>query len=1220
MGYILHMSDFHCGKNPTEEKARLTDLAAWITANKIPIDYLVFTGDMIDAPSVLLSCIRKLKKSDPAKFDYLKTTGGVDQDAILTAVRKAGADSIALYDAQLRETTLHSMEQAGKLFLEFIHQIDLDNRRVILCCGNHDRMRPAGEPAFSCDTGVVTEDIMAAPFEAYNALCSLVNDKLSYRTTVYSHEGINFVIANSNWNVPIKGSTNRMCVSCKALSNELSKLRKADSFDRQRNLFVAHKPFDDFCETVKYPYAGDLLTVGQQIHRTASAFLYGDKHSYCVKFNNELKEFMCGLPLSSGRGRYNLLDLDPTDGIRSCSYIINDAGGWTMVPITDCQESIYAQSKPYLKEYAFDLLAKSKTVPAQWDRVMEIMQAAHDGGTIRELSNLFTSFSDLRQGKHTIEYDPSVTLFDQFVSLITSSPLQAVSIKGRPGVGKSTFLTTEYLYMLWLFSSGKTRYIPFYFNFDSIAAELTDDMAAVNDVTTYITHCTDRFDAFLSGCRKLSETYRLPLCLFIDGLEKSKILAPGNTLEKQIYQLVETKLHHHEDKYVMAFSTHDSYNFEDSFEQINRFEYVLFMNRVRILPYKTKEPKQDLFLSSYLALTGKPTDDTVISALKTVLVKFRRPSIDLFFLHHCDKHIFSIKEDEEIWDVLKAHLDDLDLISLDLFKLQRDSIQQAVGLLFSQRKCYAEIVSTEGLKDLKITDFLTILNAPIITNYLIAKHFVQELVTYSNISNGKIPEDSILYSFMPHELSVLIRLILDWSSSADNTLARFINHHKDDLNGYLYSTISYLCGHLRKGDNDNLLSSLPPPDRTRNTFFTFCHRRSYDLAAAVHSGKKFPTETILLEFIDNESYRKFNRSYQLHYYQDASINSIRNQSEWNPDKPPQIGFDFRYSFLMLLSKLEPALLCAKPYPLMQLDLFTLCDLVYSRLQYVSPNGLFYSAKYNTRDDSECEAILARMVALLDKYNTLYGRKKSANSRIGAYFSLMHSRFETIKKSVTGNKGKQVDIPYVSPCYDFAQVLQLPTLARVGWNIDVLGEIKLENQPNYTADDAPPIMESLMQHVMESVYIAQLFLPEDLPEEDFQKSEVISLLLFSELGKTYNGDYSPNYSNYSKRKSMEETDLAHMSILGALDGYATQPTFIKPVSSDTAININMRICWEIKMIQREFKYYTLYHKLGFTDERRAEFEADFEEPTTNICKSIRDQLVLKNPDFKDLIGV
>ena len=1213
------MSDFHLGKNIVLEKNRLSQLATWLTDRNINVKYLIFTGDMIDAPTVQAQCILKLKKQYPSISEYLKPN--TEPNSILPCICSAGKEFISFYNAQLRESTLCAMKQAGEIFLEFINQIGLDKKRVILCCGNHDRMRFAEEKELTCikEQGM-DEDTINKPFEAYDALCQIINDRLSHQTMIYPCDDMNFVIANSNWKTPVQNETNRMCINCESLSYHLTQLRQSDTFNRNHNLLIAHKPYDDFCESVKYPYTNESLTIAQIAERTTAAFLYGDKHSYSVKVKNTLKEFMCGLPLSFQGVRYNLLDFDPSVGFHSCSYILNDGNGWIKVPITDCIESIYNESRAYLKDFAFTLLTGNKSVPFEWDEVVTIMQNAHNKDTLVKLSELFSSFSELRQGQPTIEIQNN-TLFAQLISLIESSALQAVSIKGRPGVGKSTFMTITYLYMLWLFSCGKTRFIPFYFNLDTVTTNLAKDVNSSCNVEAYISYCLEQFSDYLNNCLKLSKEYKLPLCLFIDGLEKSKILAPGNNMiEKRIYQLVETELQS-TDRYLMCFNTHNSYNFEDSFEKINRFTYVLYMNRVRILPYKSEEQKQNMFLSSYLALKGIPADDIKLQALKKTLSKFRTPAIDLFFLHHCDEHIFKIQDNENIWDVLRTHLTVLENISDHMFKFRIDTIQHAAGLLFSQRKCYAEIVNAVEVKSLTIAEFLLFINSPIITNYLIASYYVQELTTYSNSSSTRIHEDSILYSFVPHELAILIRLILDEKGNAVNDiLARFIDQHSKELNGYLYSTIAYLCGHLRTGDNANLINSLPKPDRKSNGFFALCHRRSYDLANAIYSDQKFPVENILIEFIDNETYRKFNRSYQLHYYQDISNNSIRNQREWDPHKPPQRGFDFRSSFLMLLSKLEPALQDAKAYPLMQLDLFTLCDLIYSRLQHMTSDGLFYSAKYNERNDSESEAIMNRIVVLLKKYNSVYGGKKSTNNRIGAYFSLMYAQFDKAKKSISKNKGKDVDIPYVSPCYDFEQILALSRLARVGWNIDIPGEIKPEYQPNYkidpeTGSSVTPIRETLMQHVMESVFIAQMFLPDTLPEEGYQKSEVISLLLFSELGKTEDGDYSPNYSNYNKRKNIEETCLAHMSILGALDGYATQPKLFQPLSSGTSININMRICWEIKMIQCEYKYYTLYKELKFNDERRTEFEADFEEPVTNICKSIREQLVLKNPNFK-----
>lgn len=1218
MSYILHMSDFHFGRDPALERTRLDDLATWIKSNQIHIDYLVFTGDMIDAPTIQTECIRKLKKIDLEKFKNLKPTD--DNDIILSHIRAAGSDIISIYDDVLRQVTIQSMKQAGEIFIDFVKQINLDNRRVVLCCGNHDRMRFATEDNFNCDGDChIDESTLAAPFEAYDALCRIINDNLSHNTMIYSHEGMNFVIANSNWRTPALKETNNMCVSCKSLSELLSQLRESDTYAKNRSFLIAHKPYDDFCESTKYPYTGESFTILQIIERTTEAFLYGDKHSYSVRINNNPKEFMCGLPISSCGVRYNLLDFEPDFGIRSCSYILNDGHGWSKVPITDCIESVYDESKQYLKDYAFILLTGTNTVPVNWDSAIKLMQSAYEKETLAEISKLFTSFSVLRQGKRAINIIED-NFFDEFISLIENSSLQSVGIKGRPGVGKSTFTTIAYLYMLWRFSGGKTRYVPFYFNIGAITANLPEEVIASRNVDFYISYCFKQFSDYFKSCCELSKKNNLRLCLFIDGLEKSKSLAPGdNTIEKRIYQLVETELGNN-DRYVMCFNTHDSYHFDSTFDKINRFEYVLFMNRARIIPYKAKEQKMEAFLSAYLSLRQKPADYEMLQKIKKNLIKFRKPSIDLFFLYHCDKHIFEIEENEAIWSVLRTHLTNLENIADRMFRFRIDTVRQAVGLLFSKRKRFTEITDPNNTESLNIVEFLAIINTPILANYLIADYYVQILSQYSDTSDA-IPRDAILYSFMPNELSITIRLLLDEKGEAANDmLSRFIDLHKGELDGYLYSSLVYLCGHLRTERKLNLIRKLPDPNRESNNFFALCGRRSYDFAMVVCETNKFPIENILMEFIDNENYRKFNRSYQLHYYQDTSNNAILNQSPWDPGRAPMMGFDFRYSFLALLSKLEPALQRQKPYPLMELDLFTLCDLIYSRLQYMGADAFFYSAKYNQKDDPKGEAIVSRIVMLLKNYCQLYGGKNSTNDRIDAYFSLMYARFTEILKKLAGNKGKDVSIPYAPPSHDFSQILKLTSLARVGWNIDAPGDIKVDSQPVYSPDPetgvpALPIRETLMQHVMESVYIAQMFLPDSIPEEGFQKHKVISMLLLSELGKTYSGDYSPLYSNRVSCRRSEEKGLAHILTLGALDGYAAQPMFFKPFSSESAMDINMRICWEIKMIQMEYKYYMLYDQLDFNEARRSEFEDDFKEPTTSICKKIRELLILGNPDFK-----
>lgn len=1212
------MSDFHIGKDKKEQK-KLLGLAEWIKREKLEIECLVFTGDMIDAPSVQDKCIQRIKK-EYLSSEAIKNIKKVkDQDELKKILESAGKECVDAYNKILLEVTVDEMGKAGNLFAQFIESIGVDSQNVVLCCGNHDRIRFIGDDSFNCRKEKEPVDDKKS-FEAYDKLCGIINKRLSHTTTEYSCGNINFVIANSNWKLPEHGETNKMCVDCKHLCETLRGLKHSGDLNICNNIFIAHKPYDDFCENSKYYHSPDgSQNVYELTAQVVTAFLYGDKHAALEKSNNQPKEFMCGMPLCEDGVHYNLLDFQAGRGIVSVSHLVGEGEGWKKVPISKCIEQVYKASCDYLKDFSISLLEWSEErdfIKNQWDDMLKLVRDAFQSKRFQLLSDLFNSFCELRQGASTIAIEES--LFKTIEEKIKNSKkVHALGIKGRPGAGKSTFLTLEYLYMLYNLSTGRSSYVPFYFSVNEI-----DKDQKFFDTEKYITFCAEQFNVFLSRCCEIRNEYKLPVCIFVDGLEKSKILSPADyTLEKRIYMKLESSLSK-EDKYVMSFNTQDMYKFDDTFEKINDFSYVLFTNSIRVLSYKDKETKFESFITAYLKLKGNSVDSSLIEETKQKLARIHKPTIDLFLLHFCDKQILGVTAGMETWEALKLHLDGLKMIEDDLFNT-RDDIREAAGMLYAERKRYSAIANEKKENQITVEEFLLLVNTPVIMDYLVAKYFVHELIKYSEIAD-EIPFDSILNSFLPNELAILVRLILDDDNSAENTLFRFIDKHicEKKISSYLHSTIAYLCGHLRTGDAQRLMEKLPKPIKeTDADLFSLCYRRSYMLANVVCDSKngygQGKAEDIILELVDNVEYRKFNRSYQLHYYQDASLTGEQTQAKWSINRLPIDGFDFRRSFLMLYSKLNLGTSDdAKKYPLLEFDLFTLCDLVYSRVQHVTTKGFFYDGKYNTKDDSEAEAVLKRTIQVLNRHNSQYGFNKCTNKRIAAYFSLMQDRLQTVLSKVVAAKGKSISISHSAACSVFQEIQTLEKLKRVGWEINTSGTVKPLPTKEIEKETAPVWQESLMQHIMEAVYIAQIFLPEHLPVEGYQKAKVISLLLFSEIGRIKTGDYSPNYSALNKLKKQEREKLFQMLLLGSMDGYAVQSIFFEPINErpTTDADINIRICWEIKVIQREYRYYTLYNELEFSEERRAEFEDDFEEPDTEICREIRKHLIKDNPAY------
>lgn len=1205
MKNILHMSDIHYGKDVELEKSRLVTLAEWINKENININFLVFTGDMIDSFEIKNKCIATLKKNYPV-LDKLRPESSTEE--VISAVRIAGEECCRDYNNEIKRISKRNMKEIGELFGEFAKEINVDSSHIILCCGNHDCLIFANElNTVECNNKMIVKEKYKDKFSVYDDLCKILNDKLSHSKLSYSYDGCTFIIANSNWG-SVSDKDQHMCVDCSSVVEEINKLK----LENPKNcFFIAHKPVDDFCETAKFPYGADeRLTMTQMIERTVSAFLYGDKHSFVAK-NNKLMEFMCGDSLSKDVVHYNLIAYND-EGIQSNSFIINNGNEWSKIPTNDSLEEIYKISKKYLKSYAFDLLNFSAKVPDLWDDAIKIMEKADDSRRVLQSSIMFASCCETYPNR-VIDIEH---IYDDLAEVIKkSTKMQAVGVKGCPSVGKSTFMSIAYLYMLRQLSMGKINAIPFYFDLRKVTDEIGSK--AVQDVKKFTKNCINEFKLYLESCILSARKHGRPLWLFITGLEGCRLLdAECDSIEKAIYILLETSLSSYQDRYVMCLNNH-KYGLDTSFDQIRNFEIVFYLNALRTIPYKNNEQKLNNFLTAYLALhQGHENENTALNVI-SYLTRLHFIDADLSFMHYCLDEITRLPAEASTGDLLAKNAETLENISLAQFRFRIEKIQKIAGMLYSEKRRFVEIINIPELKDINISEYLNLCNHPLILNYLIARYYVQELIQYSD-SSLPIPHDSILHCFIIHDVAVMVRVILDINLGGNvrNNLEHFIERHSVELNGYLYSMIVYLCGHLKYVGGDELLFKIGEHPTVNSKFFEFCQRRSYALAKAVCAENRHEKEEHLLELLHNDEYRLFNRIYQLYYYGDIKINSISMRESWNFSSRSRIvGFDFRSTFLILLSKLEESLEQKKPYPLLEVDLYTICDLIYSRLQDASSKSLFYSEKYNQKDDSESEAVLTKAIFLLEKYTKMYGYKKNSNKQIEIYFEFMKNKFKEVNESLSKTVGKTVTVPYVSAAYDFEKVREMSRLLRVGWNINkkTVPENKISSKKTVKKSNKP--FETVMEHVMEAVYIAQMFLPEKLNLQGYDKYKVISVLLYADLGRTFTGDYSPVYSNVRDWNIIEEIGLSYYFVLGFLDGYADQPIYFSLAQDRKASDINVQIAWEIKKIQIEYKYYILYDQLNFDDARREDFESYFEEPYTDICKNIREQLIFKNPRFQ-----
>lgn len=1246
MSNILHMSDLHLGKSPKTESERLASLACWIASQGICIRYLVFTGDVIDARVITEACIQELVSAYPDEFsDVINESIHDKTDVYLQHIKKIGNDFVEKYNSLLNSLTKKQVECAIKLMRDFLREINVPTDRFIACCGNHDRLRYLSLSAseLACDsTHRIDEDHYKRDYEPYIMFCNGINPKLTFNTSLYCTEDLFFVISNSNWRTPTDTSSNNACIHCGEVIRIFAELEKINGYCREKTIFLAHKPFDDFCETTKYPYSNSqYITTRDIIERGASMFLHGDKHAYIARTDNSMQEYMCGCPIAYDNVHYNLIDY--SEGTTTARYIKLSENSWVSIPIGDFLENAYNISKVYLKGLSSKFLNVDSNIPVNWNDALSMMQTAIDSGRFSTVTQLFSSCCTLYNELHAKER-LNGDLFNVFYSrVISSNHFRAISVKGEPGTGKSTFLSIEYLYMLRKYQRGECSIVPFYFDFDKLIFQIeqsikNNEQYTISDI---LDMAYNAFKDFLNDCLNLLQPYHMSTCLFIDGLDTKNVFVDiGLTLEERVYDLLEQLLQHSGNRVVMGLNTHDGLKHKDSFYAVNRFQYVLYLNKVHIVPYKTPS-RYDDFVSAFYKLKGYTGDYT---KLLLSLRKLRRVSVDLHYLCSNESILLNTEDNTDSWMVMKNQIEIIiehvdKLFSNPNTNKQKLLYQTAFQLIFNC-KTYQYISNNLKSGRLLYTDFLKIRNSPEIALFLVANHYIEELKYYSQ-SNDTIPEDSILWRFITRDLAVLIRLLSDKLHIRIDLYESLVTKHIDEIHHHLKSMLIYLLGHSKHEEKEEkleLIKTLSNTHEENSTFFQLCSRRSTELGLIISQENDHDlANRFICDLIDNESYRMFNREYMLRYYCDKPVSQKKGNILWDYALGQVDGFDFHNCFLTLVSKLDYCFIHEKPYPMLEIDLFTICDLIFSRLQKANTvEPLFYSAIYNSNESNLARSVLNRTIALLSKYFERYGQKEQSrglNQRVSTYFTYVTNQFKAIVDELNNSIGKDVKEPFVSQALDYRKILLLCNKPRVGWNIAKAGSISKKMRPKYSRPNSVgfpiaswgksmPVRETIGQHVLECLYIAQLFLPDTIDIDGYSKSTIISMLLMSEVGKIETGDYSPTYTNFKfDYESKERQCRQEFLTLCAFDGYANLgKLFFTLTGFGTTIeqypDINMTICQEIKLIQMEYKYYTLYKELDFDDTRRQAFKDEFIELHTPICQKIRKMLIRENPAFSE----
>lgn len=264
---IIQLSDFHikAAMPSPAENAVFSNLVKFLKSNKFKNIVLVYGGDVIDS-----QCLRDLIASTPE------------------SERAAEWDKVAA----------NAFKKAKEYFRYLMEELEISNKHVIFCVGNHDINRFAkgiGKRTCAGKKSLYEEHRFTLIDEFIKDITYISIPHQNYYVQINE---LNFLVVNSNWS---DKAEDKLCFDCGSIL-ELLQAHKStltetkEHLSKQHNILVAHAPRTDFCEFGLYPYPENKGTsVAETLDSIFGLQLYGDKHTN----NAHYYDYIVGAPLES---------------------------------------------------------------------------------------------------------------------------------------------------------------------------------------------------------------------------------------------------------------------------------------------------------------------------------------------------------------------------------------------------------------------------------------------------------------------------------------------------------------------------------------------------------------------------------------------------------------------------------------------------------------------------------------------------------------------------------------------------------------------------------------------------------------------------------------------------------------------------------------------------------------------------------------------------------
>lgn len=1196
---IIQLSDFHIKASMPEPQnnAAIKNFVNYVKRMNLGKIILVYNGDVIDSNVIRKSFTENMTSKEKAEE----------------------------WDRQAEKAFC----KAETYFTYLMEALGITNDHVIICCGNHDVNNYYDcDTEFMCpyDKGDMPVPYTEKRFAQWDAFCrNMKFMEVSHHNMIREIDGINFVVSNSQWRDKYaEGSKIGLCLNCKTLTDLFAaseqKLAEAANGKETGNVFVSHAPLGDFCEKELHAWSENSYhSYIKIINSTCGLLLFGDKHTDTTLG----AEYIVGAPLDQA---------DHRGGKQKITYYLHQFHAKTMYhralvyedgcwksSISNCDiKKILEPSRNSLKLQALSYLFQTTDINLLPQKIFdfEIYKNREEWDALNNIFQIYVKISHVLQNNRAEQISCSpFGIFDTLSSVIGECGAEEskvnMIIQGNYRSGKSIFMTLLYLDLLHGFCNGTFKYIPVYINLEYLENQ--------NSLKTLIVDT-------LEMCVSLVKDNNSKVCLMIDGIPQ--YLYARNSEYEEVKNIVKSmKYESVISKYVYCIDKNDNLEYDVCSFYKEKAEYLVYFDSITTQNF-SETKKYPNFLKAFCILEGCENHLDLV-----------RKNFDSLCFKNIDFCLVTLLKDLLLSDSeidLTAELEAKILRRLHATNKSLMPVAKAAFLIYYQNQPIEQI--KKAVSDISDDAIQLILKYKIFSQFLIALNYVNVIEALESGNKLSSIEKSVLNQLYDDDITKFIVQYIN-KNIASQTVISFEKKYYAKLDFAGQSTLTYIVGKVLKS-KEKIIAVLKREETElnkarcsekkldgRRLYEYYVAKRSIEICRTRNDTLYHDQNEYIIKLLVDKNERRINRNFYLEFYGD------RTKAELDLDHEIIMkGLDFYNTYHILASRLEDWKNTNSENSLSRLELFTLCDLIQSRIDYpkitfvrirnelkpvnakTGEASLFYNANYNNDKQHTAAKVIEFALEMIEFY-LAHNVSGFENDVFAQYLFYEKDIFYEVRDKL---RSLSYDFEFKNRGL-FETLRGLAHKRKIGWHFEELPQ-------NITQDDidrhieGKPVLENVLEHTYEAYLMGLLYLPnEDIHDSRYKKQDVLNMLLIHDLGESVIGDYPPSFIEYERILEEENNTCRGFYFSGQHPEYATMIDYLKlwnDWADKNSHNINVLIAKEIDKIQMLYKLLSLVSqdKVEFTKKRFHNFFSAISNIKTDKAKMIYNQLIADNVEF------